>query len=52
MARTPGLTHVAYYCWRCKGLNLEACRSDSVPIYVPEEWAELLEAEIDEQDED
>lgn len=48
---------VGWYCWRCEGLNAQACRSDAVPVHVPAEWADdmrreiaRLEEEDDEQD--
>lgn len=40
------LTQVGWYCWRCEGLVEQPCRSDSVPVYVPDEWAGDMEAEI------
>jgi hypothetical protein len=29
---------LGWWCWRCEGFNEQACRSDSVPVYVPAEW--------------
>ncbi|GAA2107781.1 hypothetical protein [Streptomyces synnematoformans] len=49
---------VGWYCWRCRGMNTQACRSDCVPVYVPREWATEMEAEIarrengDDEDDD
>lgn len=43
---------VGWYCWRCEAINLRACRSDCVPIYVPDEWAADMEAEIAKRDDD
>jgi hypothetical protein len=45
MADQP-LVQVGWYCWRCRGINESACRSDAVPVYVPEEWAESMKEEI------
>ncbi|MFC9497710.1 hypothetical protein [Streptomyces sp. NPDC056982] len=46
---------VGWYCWRCEGLNAQACRSDCVPIHVPAEWVDDMLREIrrleDEDDE-
>jgi hypothetical protein len=42
------LVHVGWYCWRCQALCPNACRSDSVPVYVPEDWAEEMETEIED----
>lgn len=40
------LVQVGWYCWRCEGLVDQPCRSDSVPVSVPAEWAEEMRAEI------
>jgi hypothetical protein len=40
------LVQVGWYCWRCRAINAQACRSDSVPVHVPAEWAGEMEAEI------
>lgn len=40
------LVQVGWYCWRCHAINAQACRSDNVPIHVPAEWADDMEAEI------
>jgi hypothetical protein len=45
MADAP-LVQVGWYCWRCRAINNLACRSDNVPIYVPEEWEHDMEAEL------
>ncbi|MFJ4925331.1 hypothetical protein [Streptomyces sp. NPDC088736] len=49
------LVQVGWYCWRCQAVNAMACRSDSVPVHVPAEWADEIGAEIarreDEDDE-
>lgn len=42
------LPHVGWYCWRCEGFNLQACRSDCVPIYVPKEWEKDMRGVMDE----
>jgi len=42
----PELVHVGWWCWRCEGLVEQPCRSDSVPVSVPAEWAVDMEAEI------
>ena len=45
-AQGEPLTQVGWYCWRCQAINEQACRSDAVPVYVPEEWAEDMRKEI------
>ncbi|NJA56689.1 hypothetical protein [Streptomyces sp. NEAU-H3] len=40
------VVQVGWYCWRCHGLNSEACRSDCVPVYVPADWEELMLPEV------
>lgn len=40
------LIMVGWYCWRCRAINEAACRSDSVPIYVPPEWAQDMQQEV------
>jgi hypothetical protein len=42
----PELVQVGWYCWRCAGLVEAPCRSDSVPVSVPAEWAADMEAEV------
>jgi hypothetical protein len=37
---------VGWYCWRCAAINPAACRSDSVPILVPADWADDMVNEI------
>lgn len=44
------LVPIGWYCWRCRGINEQACRSDNVPIYVPAEWAEDMRREINDGD--
>lgn len=42
--------HIAWYCWRCRDLVEQPCRSDNVPIYVAPEWVADLERELAERD--
>jgi hypothetical protein len=46
------LIQVGWYCWRCQAINAQACRSDSVPVHVPAEWASEMEAEIARRDDE
>lgn len=43
---------LGWWCWRCEGFNEQACRSDSVPVYVPAEWlTDMRKTLINEEDE-
>jgi len=41
---------VGWYCWRCRGINARACRSDSVPMYAPASWAADMKRELGEKE--
>lgn len=46
------LVQVGWYCWRCRAVNTQACRSDNVPIHVPADWAPDMETEIARREEE
>lgn len=46
------LKQVGWYCWRCQAINTHACRSDSVPVLVPADWADDMRTEVAKRDED
>lgn len=46
------LVHIGWYCWRCRAINAQACRSDCVPIHVPAEWEREMRAEIARREEE
>jgi hypothetical protein len=46
------LPQVGWYCWRCEAINTEPCKSDSVPVHVPADWADLMTEEIAKRDEE
>jgi hypothetical protein len=48
----PRLVHVGWYCWRCRAINAQACRSDCVPVHVPAEWADDMNAELAAREDD
>lgn len=49
---TPLPVLLGWWCWRCEGFNEQACRSDSVPVYVPAEWlTDMRKTLINEEDE-
>lgn len=39
---------IGWYCWKCHAINATACRSDSVPVYVPREWEQDMIRELEE----
>lgn len=42
---------IGWWCWRCAAINYMACKSDSVPIFVPKEWKEeMVKALVREDD--
>ncbi|MFE4867679.1 hypothetical protein [Streptomyces sp. NPDC056682] len=40
------LVQIGWYCWHCRAINTQACRSDNMPIHVPAEWVPGMETEI------
>ncbi|MFD7016081.1 hypothetical protein [Streptomyces sp. NPDC059928] len=50
---TPdNLVQIGWYCWHCRAINTQACRSDNMPIHVPAEWVPDMETEIARREEE
>ncbi|MFF2731834.1 hypothetical protein ACFVS9_28485 [Streptomyces sp. NPDC058008] len=46
------LVQVGWYCWQCRGIVDQACRSDNVPVHVPADWEQDMVREIAEHEEE
>jgi hypothetical protein len=42
---------VGWYCWRCQDVNAQPCKSDSVPLYAPRQWAAQMRYEVEGKEE-